>query len=117
MYMVGAHLVSKLTSMPYASFVESRIFAPLDMTASTFSPSKAARSGKLTETWTRGARRIPFWFSDEVAELFAGPGGVISSAEDMVSTLHIGTYSVDHDAHGSRRPDGSRFCSMAASIR
>ena len=85
MYMVGAHVVSKFSGMSYQSFVSSRIFAPLNMSSTTFSPSKAAQSGRLTQTWTRDVRRIPFWFSDEVASLFAGAGGIISSAEDMVS--------------------------------
>ena len=85
MYMVGAHVVSKFSGMSYQSFVSSRILAPLNMSSTTFSPSKAAQGGWLTQTWTRDARRIPFWFSDEVADLFAGAGGIISNAEDMVS--------------------------------
>ncbi len=88
MYMVGAHIIAKLTNMPYPSFVESRIFSPLNMSSTTFSPSKAAKTGKLTQSWTwRGPRRIPFWFPDEVAELFAGAGGVISNAVDMVRNI------------------------------
>ncbi|KAI0767194.1 beta-lactamase/transpeptidase-like protein [Fomes fomentarius] len=90
MYMVGAHIVAKLTNMPYPSFVESRIFSPLNMSSTTFSPSKAANTGKLTQSWTwRGPRRIPFWFPDEVAELFAGAGGVISNAVDMTKWLAV----------------------------
>ena len=84
MFMIGAHVIAKLTNNTYTSFVQSRIFDPLNMTSSTFSPSAAAKSGKLTQTWTRGSRKIPFWFPLEVAELFAGAGGIISSAEDMV---------------------------------
>lgn len=66
------------------------------MTATTFYESEASRKGKLTQTWTKRGRRIPFWFPDEVAELKAGPGGIISSAEDMVhwveTLLNSGVY-------------------------
>ncbi|KAI0752773.1 beta-lactamase/transpeptidase-like protein [Daedaleopsis nitida] len=87
MFMIGAHLISQLANTSYASFVESRIFDPLNMTSSSFSPYKAAKTGRLTQTWTRGSRRIPFWFPDDVAELFAGAGGIISSAVDMTKWL------------------------------
>ncbi|KAI0327940.1 beta-lactamase/transpeptidase-like protein [Cubamyces sp. BRFM 1775] len=87
MFMAGARIIEKYTSTPYGSFVTSRIIKPLNMTSTTYSPSKAAKTGRLTETWTRGVRRIPFWFSDEVDDLFAGPGGAISSAEDMSKWL------------------------------
>ncbi|TBU44391.1 beta-lactamase/transpeptidase-like protein [Dichomitus squalens] len=89
MYMVGAHIVSRLSNMSYQSFASSRIFAPLHMNSTTFSPSKAAKTGRLTQTWTRGVRRVPFWFSDEVADLFAGAGGIISSAEDVTKWLAV----------------------------
>lgn len=99
MYMVVEQIVSRLTNGPYPSFVDLRIFTPLNMTASTYSPSVAARTGKLTQTWTRGVRRVPFWFEDDVAALFAGPGGAISSAEDMVSIPSILVFPV-HSAEG-----------------
>ncbi|KAI1786346.1 beta-lactamase/transpeptidase-like protein [Ganoderma leucocontextum] len=89
MYMVGAHIVSELSGVTYQSFVSSRILAPLNMSSTTFSPSEAAKTGRLTQTWTRGVRRIPFWFSNEVADLFAGAGGIISSAEDMTNWLAV----------------------------
>ncbi|KAM5537978.1 hypothetical protein V8D89_008454 [Ganoderma adspersum] len=89
MYMVGAHIVSQFSGMSYQTFVSSRILAPLNMSSTTLSPSKAAQTGRLTQTWTRGVRRIPFWFSDEVADLFSGAGGIISSAEDMTKWLAV----------------------------
>lgn len=55
------------------------------MNSTTFSASKAAREGKLTQTWTASGRRIPFWFPDETVELSAGAFGVISSVVDLVS--------------------------------
>ncbi|RDX43399.1 beta-lactamase/transpeptidase-like protein [Lentinus brumalis] len=89
MFMIGAHIVAKLTNAPYRSFVESRILNPLNMSSTTFTPSAAAKTGRLTQTWTRGSRRVPFWFPDAVAELFAGAGGIISSAEDMTKWLAV----------------------------
>ena len=84
MFMAGARIIEKYTNTPYGSFVTSRIMKPLNMSSTTYSPSEAAKTGRLTQTWTRGVRRIPFWFSDEVDDLFAGPGGAISNVEDMV---------------------------------
>ncbi|KAI0350602.1 beta-lactamase/transpeptidase-like protein [Trametes cingulata] len=87
MFMVGARIIQKYSNTSYDAFVASRIFGRLNMTYSTYSPSKAAQTGLLTQTWTRGVRRIPYWFSDEVNDLFAGPGGAISNAEDMTKWL------------------------------
>ena len=82
--MLGAHVVAKYTNMTYGSFVAERIFKPLNMTSTSFSPSEAAKTGRLTQTWTRGVRRVPFWMSDAEDDLFAGAGGAISNVEDMV---------------------------------
>ena len=87
MYILGSHLISKYSGMPYTSYINQRIFTPLNMTSTTYKPSEAAASGKATENWTgtgKGRRRIPWWFSDDMVELNAGPGGVISNVPDMV---------------------------------
>ncbi|KAI0669553.1 beta-lactamase/transpeptidase-like protein [Trametes maxima] len=86
-YIVGAHILAKYANVSVDAFVSSRIFEPLNMTSSTYSPTKAAESGRLTQTWTRGVRRIPYWFSEEVHGLFAGAGGVISDIHDMTKWL------------------------------
>ncbi|KAH7914454.1 beta-lactamase/transpeptidase-like protein [Hygrophoropsis aurantiaca] len=83
MFMVGAHIIATYSGMPYTTFVSERIFSPLGMSSTTFSPGKAERSGHLTQGWTRLGRRLPEWFTEDIAELKAGPGGVISSAVDM----------------------------------
>ncbi|GBE87232.1 beta-lactamase/transpeptidase-like protein [Sparassis crispa] len=82
MFMLGAHIVTKYAGIPYTAFASNRIFAPLNMSTTTFWPQEAAP--RLTQSWTNFGRRVPFWFPDEMVELNAGPGGVISSAEDMV---------------------------------
>ncbi|KAI0075191.1 beta-lactamase/transpeptidase-like protein [Panus rudis PR-1116 ss-1] len=89
MYILVAHLIAKYSGISYPEFVKARIFDPLNMTSSTFSPSDAARTAKLTQSWTRFRRLIPFWFSDEIAEMKAGPGGVISNVVDLTNWLQM----------------------------
>jgi len=83
MYVVGAYIVSTLTGMRYPDFVNSRIFKPLGMTSSTYSINAALQTGRFTNTWTSFGRRIPPWVKEEYVDLTAGPGGVISSVEDL----------------------------------
>ncbi|OJT12302.1 hypothetical protein TRAPUB_11169 [Trametes pubescens] len=83
MFILGAYIIAKYANTSYPAFVTERLFKPLNMTSSTFWPSEAHASGKLSQAWTRTGRRTPFWFTDEVVPLNAGAGGVISSAEDM----------------------------------
>ncbi|KAH0826362.1 beta-lactamase/transpeptidase-like protein [Lanmaoa asiatica] len=84
MYMVAAQVIATYSGRPYTSFVEERIFTPLGMTSTTFSPAKAEASGKFTQGWTKEGRRVPECFTEEVAFMMAGPGGIISNAVDMV---------------------------------
>ena len=86
MYIVAAHVIATYSGQSYTSFVEERIFTPLGMTSSTYSPTKAEASGKLTAGWTKEGRRVPARFTEDMAlAIIAGPGGVISNAVDMVS--------------------------------
>ncbi|EGO02765.1 hypothetical protein SERLA73DRAFT_176127 [Serpula lacrymans var. lacrymans S7.3] len=88
MFLVGAHIVSTYAK-PYTQFVEERIFAPLGMTSTTFSPSQAAASGKFTQAWTKHGRLLPEWFNEDIAQLNAGPGAVISSTSDMSKWINM----------------------------
>jgi CubicO group peptidase (beta-lactamase class C family) len=72
-------------------FVKERIFTPLGMSSSTFSELEASKDGRLTHTFSREGRRIPFWISDSSKTLFAGPAGVISNAQDMVTRIFFAT--------------------------
>jgi CubicO group peptidase (beta-lactamase class C family) len=85
MYMVGAYIISKLSGMRFADFVKNRIFVPLDMNSSTYSIDAAIRTGRFTSTWTYFGRLIPPFLREELVDLMAGPGGVISSVEDLAS--------------------------------
>ncbi|CCL99820.1 uncharacterized protein FIBRA_01844 [Fibroporia radiculosa] len=89
MFTTGSYVVKKYSNMSYMDFATSRLFAPMGMSSTTFWPEEAANSGKLTQTWTKFGRRIPFWFTDEVVDLMAGAGGVISSAQDMTKWLSV----------------------------
>ncbi|KAI0334281.1 beta-lactamase/transpeptidase-like protein [Cubamyces sp. BRFM 1775] len=100
MYMLGAHIIEKYSGLTYSQFVAERLLKPLKMSTSTLSPSEAASSGLLTDTWTKDGRRIPFWFTEEDSRLTAGPGGVISSAEDMVKWLAVWLNKGVHPSSG-----------------
>jgi CubicO group peptidase (beta-lactamase class C family) len=93
--MVGAYIESTLTGIGYPDFVNSRIFKPLGMTSSTYSIKAALQSGRFTDTWTSFGRLIPPWIEEEFVDLIAGPGGVISSVEDLMrhSCLSLHTIS------------------------
>ncbi|KAI9567885.1 beta-lactamase/transpeptidase-like protein [Boletus coccyginus] len=97
MYMVADHVIATYAGQSYTSFVEDRIFAPLGMTSSTFSPTKAEASGKFTQGWTKEGRRVPEWLNEHTAFLMAGPGGVISSAVDMVKWISMWIGKGVHD--------------------
>ncbi|KAF8207359.1 beta-lactamase/transpeptidase-like protein [Mycena galopus ATCC 62051] len=85
MFITGSYVVSKLSGMAYQDFVEKRIMLPLNMTSSSLHPDRLSGSDKFSQTWTPSRRRIPFFLSTEQeAELIAGAGGVITTAEDML---------------------------------
>ncbi|KAG2128999.1 beta-lactamase/transpeptidase-like protein [Suillus clintonianus] len=83
MFTAVAHIVETYSAQTYTSFVEDRIFTPLGMSSSTYSPAKAGKTGKFTQGWTSNGRLLPECFTEEMATLMAGAGGVISSAVDM----------------------------------
>ena len=93
MFMVGSYVVSVLSGMRYADFVNSRIFKPLGMTSSTYSIDAAIKTGRFTGTWTEFGRLIPPWIEAEFEDIIAGPGGVISSVKDFVSHT-IGVHDI-----------------------
>jgi len=96
--MVAAQVIETYSGLPYTSFVEERIFAPLEMTSSTFSPTKAEATGKFTQGWTKEGRRAPC-FTEEMASVMAAPGGIITNAVDMAKW--ISTW-IGKGVHGNR---------------
>lgn len=87
MFTTVAHIIETYSAQTYTSFVEDRIFTPLGMSSSTFSPAKAEKTGRFTQGWTSNGRLLPECFTEEMAILMAGAGGVISSAVDMVNVF------------------------------
>lgn len=83
--MLGQHLIVTYSGRSYPEYIQDRIWDRLNMSSTTFSPTKALHSGKLTEAWSSSGRLIPFWFSEDDVDLMAGAGGLISSVEDVVS--------------------------------
>lgn len=94
MYILGAHIITLYSGMPFSAFVKDRIFSPLGMSSTTYSSQEAAHLGNVTHTFTPvpvkpywyESRRIPFWSEDKnPSGLMDGPSGVISNTVDMVS--------------------------------
>ena len=59
------------------------------MSSSTYIPSVAVASGKLSQSWHGNGRRIPFWADDGVGSFMGGAGGVITNAADMAKWLSV----------------------------
>lgn len=110
MYMTAQHIVTTYTGS-FTAFVRDRIFVPLNMTSSTYLYSEAVETGKATQNWGETGRLIPWWFKDDTAELIAGAGGVISSAQDMVRESDTRYRSVLNLMFARRA--GCKCCSMA----
>lgn len=83
MYILGAHIITRYAGVPYTQYATERVFDVLGMNATTFDASTAERSGNLSHAWSYSGRRVPLWFGSAAFEMLAGPGGVISNAEDM----------------------------------
>lgn len=98
MFVTAAHIISKYSGMPFASFLAQRIFAPLNMSSTTITPSRA--ENYMTHAWMADSRRIPLWFTDENIGLIDGAGGIASTAVDMVYPfiLIVSTCIVHDDA-------------------
>ena len=84
MYILAAEIV-KTYAGDHRFFIENEIFARLNMTSTSFSVKKAAKSGRLSWTWDAFAnRQIPFWLPEPEADVFSSAAGIISNVEDMV---------------------------------
>ena len=89
MYMLGAHLVSTYSGILYTDYVQERILSPLNMSSTTFSPDEAFETGRRSQSWTGPGRLIPFWMTDDMTDLAAGMGGLVSNVEDLVCILQF----------------------------
>ncbi|KAJ7292877.1 beta-lactamase/transpeptidase-like protein [Mycena rebaudengoi] len=89
MYMTGAYVVTRYSGSSYRDFIEQRIMQPLGMSSSTLYPDRAFNSGNLTQAWTPSGRRIPFFLPEQSADMIAGAGGVMFTAEDMLKWVKL----------------------------
>ncbi|KAJ7292835.1 beta-lactamase/transpeptidase-like protein [Mycena rebaudengoi] len=122
MYMTGAHVVTRYSGLFQRDFVEQRIMEPLGM---------AFNTGNLTQAWTTGGRRIPFFLPDVSADMIVGAGGVMSTVEDMlkwvklhlnggvdaassVSIIPLATFDLATSAQSIASPKGNAANSLVA---
>lgn len=85
MFILGSHIVETYAKTLYTTFVKERIFVPLNMSSSTYFTTEVSEDDHISEAFTQGRRRIPYWFGDlDAATLIAGAGGIISNTVDMV---------------------------------
>lgn len=82
MFITGTYILEKYSGLPFSEFMKVRIFEPLGMHATVASPDAAH---KLSQTWAKSGRRIPYWFTEEETKYLSGAGVLISSTRDMVS--------------------------------
>ncbi|KAF9524491.1 beta-lactamase/transpeptidase-like protein [Crepidotus variabilis] len=135
MYSVLSYLPHILLNQSYSSYVSEHIFGPLNMAASTFSIAQAERSGCFvdgfqydlvdTSNGKRGIKKptLPFFMRPGDEEIMDGPGGVLTSARDLVMwasmLLNEGKHPytnasivpnkvIEHLAHGRSVSDGGK---------
>jgi CubicO group peptidase (beta-lactamase class C family) len=107
-YWILAEIVSHITQIPYPEFVKTHILDPVGMSHSTYNHTKAEETGHRAESFVRADQNYtrcaevwaqedkldrscygqPFqapWFTRGDGLFIAGCGGLVSSANDMVS--------------------------------
>lgn len=106
-YWVLAQIIPRLTNYTYIDFVKTHILDPLSMSASTYNHTLAESTGRRAQSYVREGKDgqkcrlawsereeldrscygYPFassWFTKGDGTFIAGPGGLVSSANDMV---------------------------------
>ena len=84
---MSAQRILDVQTGSFTNFVEECIFKPLGMGA-MYSPEAAIATGRAAFGFTKeGNRALPFFYNKDNYQLSAGPGGVIASAEDLVSPI------------------------------
>jgi len=106
-YFIIAEIVAHLTKSPYPAYVRAHILDPIGMTSSTYNHTEAEHTGRRSQTFVRADQNAtrcaeiwakenkldracygqPFvtsWFAKGDGLFIAGPGGLVSSANDVV---------------------------------
>ena len=96
MYETLSYLPEVLLNKTYEAYIAEHIFKPLGMTASTFSVAEAETWGTLADGFLRDARdftkgkngtlkaAVPYFQRPGEERTWAGAGGVLTSARDLV---------------------------------
>ena len=114
MYVTVSSVIERYSGMPYTEFASTRIFAPLNMSDTSFSPDRANATGRFTQSWSlTGTRRIPSWFTDSESGALGGPGGIISSAADLSRWV---TLLLGGDAASGAVPEAAYLVPQAARV-
>lgn len=83
---IQGYLVERLSGVPFAQFIDQRIFQPLDMKDTSFTVPKTKRA-RLATTYQPDANDVlqPMWNDEKepsAATMPSGGGGLFSTAED-----------------------------------
>ncbi|KAJ3713629.1 beta-lactamase/transpeptidase-like protein [Lentinula raphanica] len=95
MYETLSYLPELLVGQAYESYIDEHIFKSLDMSASTYSVAAAEDSGNMAHGYVRSMRdeitgvngtlipTVPYFSRPGNEKIWAGAGGVITSARDL----------------------------------
>ena len=106
MYETLSYLPEVLLNQTYEAYIAEHLFKPLNMSASTFSVAEAEARGTLADGFQRDSQDItkgkngtlkatvPYFQRPGEERTWAGAGGVLTSARDLVSFFSISLYLV-----------------------
>lgn len=95
MYETLSYLPTLLLEQPYESYIAEHLFHPLNMSASVYSVATAEASGNMAHGYMRSMRdeitgingtlipAVPYFSRPGEEQIWAGAGGVITSARDL----------------------------------
>jgi CubicO group peptidase (beta-lactamase class C family) len=111
-YWIIAEIVAHITKGSYTDFVKVNILDPVGLSSSTYNHTKAKETGQASESFFRDKQNLTqcanvwaeqdkldrscygypistSWFTSGDGLFMAGPGGLVSSANDLVSCQHL----------------------------
>jgi len=126
-YWIIAEIVAHITKAPYTEYVKSYILDPVGMTSSTYNHTEASTTGRLSGSFVRAEKNSTkcseIWAEQDKLDrscygqpfetslfttgnglFMAGPGGLVSSTNDVVrldsSIFHVMTDDAAQVAQG-----------------
>lgn len=98
MFETPSYLPQLLLNQTFESYISEHMFQPLNMTSSTYSVAEAEQSGHLADGFQQSMRdmlkgengtltaTVPYFHRPGEETIWAGAGGVLTSARDLVSS-------------------------------